>query len=238
VSLKLFGVIPQSRVFQSLILYCPTVLVLYRIPLSINYTSPLGGAVPVACHINTFPLNYRPEPDTTPELTPDQASFYQSQIGVLRWCVELGRVDIITEVVSELASYLALPRQGHLEAVFHLFNFLEKRHNARIVFDPSYPTIEMGAFKECDWKAFYGNVQEAIPPNAPVPKGKDVDLRLFVDSDHAGDQHIRRSRKGFLIYLNSAPITWFSKKQSTIETSGCRICCYEAGNGNFAWYTL
>jgi Reverse transcriptase (RNA-dependent DNA polymerase) len=165
-----------------------------------------------------FPLNYRPELDTTPELSSDQASFYQTQIGVLRWCVELGRIDIITEV-SELASYLALPREGHLEAVFHLFNFLEKRHNARIVFDPSYPTIEMGAFKECDWKAFYGNLQEAIPPSAPGPRGKDVDLRLFVDSDHAGDQRTRRSRTGFLIYLNSAPITWFSKKQSTIETS-------------------
>jgi hypothetical protein len=156
-----------------------------------------------------FPLNYRPELDTTPELSPNQASFYQTQISVLRWCVELGRIDIITEV-SELASYLALPREGHLEGVFH---------NARIVFDPSYPTIDMSAFKECDWQTFYGNVREAIPPNAPVPRGKDVDLRLFVDSDHAGDQNTRRSRTGFLIYLNSAPITWFSKKQSTIKTS-------------------
>lgn len=51
-----------------------------------------------------FPLNYAPELDSTPQLDPDQASFYQSQIGVLRWCVELGRVDIITEV-SELASF-------------------------------------------------------------------------------------------------------------------------------------
>lgn len=118
-----------------------------------------------------FPLNYRPKLDTTPELTPDQATFYQTQIGVLRWCVELGRIDIITEV-SELASYLALQREGHLEAVFHLFNFLDKRHNARILFDPSYPTIDMGAFKEYDWKAFYGNMQEAIPPNAPIPRGK------------------------------------------------------------------
>ncbi|KAI2513193.1 hypothetical protein MHU86_1231 [Fragilaria crotonensis] len=165
-----------------------------------------------------FPLNYHPELDTTPELKADQASFYQTQIGVLRWCVELGRIDIITEV-SELASYLALPREGHLEAVFHLFNFLEKRHNARIVFDPTYPEIDMRAFKECDWRAFYGNAKEALPPNAPTPRGKDVDLRLFVDSDHAGDKKTRRSRTGFLIYLNSAPITWFSKKQSTIETS-------------------
>ena len=51
-----------------------------------------------------FHLNCALELDTTQELNPDQASFYQTQVGVLRWCVELGRIDIITEV-SELASY-------------------------------------------------------------------------------------------------------------------------------------
>jgi hypothetical protein len=58
-----------------------------------------------------------------------------------------------------------------------------------------------------------------VPPNAPAPRGKDVDLRMFVDSDHAGDKRVRRSRTGFLIYLNMSLVTWFSKKQSTIETS-------------------
>ncbi len=132
--------------------------------------------------------------------------------------MELGRIDIITEV-SELSSFLAMPREGHLDAVFHLFNYLEKRHKARIVFDPCYPTIDMTSFKECDWSSFYGNVQKAIPPNAPKPRGKDVDLRMFVDFDHAGDKQTRRSRTGFIIFLNMAPIVWFSKKQSTIETS-------------------
>ena len=100
----------------------------------------------------------------------------------------------------------------------------------------------MSDLKECDWKAFFGNVREAIPPNAPVlvPQRIDVDLRLFVDSDHAGDQNTRRSRTGFLIYLNSAPITWFSKKQSTHRNEFIRgpVCCYEARNGDFAWHTL
>jgi hypothetical protein len=77
----------------------------------------------------------------------------------------------------------------------------------------------MNSFKECDWKHFYDDAQEAIPPNAPAPRGKDVDLRMFVDSDHAGDKLTRRSRTGFVIYLNMAPIIWYSKKQSTIETS-------------------
>ena len=165
-----------------------------------------------------FPLKYAPELDVSPLLDATMASFYHTQIGVLRWCVELGRVDIITEV-SELSTYLAQPRDGHLDAVFHIFNYLEKRHNSRIVFDPTYPIIDMSSFKDCDWKQYYGNAKEAIPPNAPEARGKEVDLRLFVDSDHANDQRTRRSRTGYIIYLNMAPITWFSKKQSTIETS-------------------
>jgi len=165
-----------------------------------------------------FPAGYIPELDTSPELNDKDASFYQSQIGVVRWCVELGRIDIITEV-STLASHVALPREGHLEALFHLFAYLDRKHNARIVFDPSYPDIDMSVFKECDWKQFYGDVHEAVPPNAPKPRGKDVDLRMYVDSDFAGDQLTRRSRSGFLIYMNMAPIVWFSKKQATIETS-------------------
>ena len=46
-----------------------------------------------------------------------------------------------------------------------------------------------------------------------------MDLRMFVDSDHAGDKLTRRSRTGFMIYMNTALILALSKKQSTIETS-------------------
>jgi hypothetical protein len=51
------------------------------------------------------------------------------------------------------------------------------------------------------------------------PRGKDVDLRLFVDSDHAYEQFTRSSRTGFVVYLNMAPIVWFSKRQPTVESS-------------------
>jgi hypothetical protein len=116
-----------------------------------------------------FPANYIPEIDTSPELGDEDASFYQLQIGVLQWIVELGHIDIITEV-STLSSHVVMPRQGHLEALFHLFGYLGKKHNARIVFDPSYSEIDMTVFKECDWKHFYGDVKEAIPLNAPTPR--------------------------------------------------------------------
>ena len=42
---------------------------------------------------------------------------------------------------------------------------------------------------------------------------------MFVDSDHKGDTLSCRSRSGFLIYVNMALVQWFSKKQSTVETS-------------------
>lgn len=162
--------------------------------------------------------DYVSELDEIPELDADKASYYQSQIGILHWMVELGRVDIITEV-SKLASHLALPREGYLDAVFHIYAYLKRRHNARIVFDPSYPDIDLSKFQEHDWKRFYGDVKEAIPMDMPEPRGKEVDLRLFVDSDHANDKSARRSRSGFFIFLNSALIMWLSKKQATIETS-------------------
>jgi hypothetical protein len=62
-------------------------------------------------------------------------------------------------------------------------------------------------------------VKEMIPSDAPVPHGKELDLRLFVDSDHASEQFTRRSITVFVIYLNMAPIVWFSKHQPTVESS-------------------
>ncbi len=53
-------------------------------------------------------------------------------------------------------------------------------------------------------------------------------MRAFVDSDHAGDTITRRrSRTGFMVFLNCSPIHWFSKKQgSSCETSsfGSKFC--------------
>jgi hypothetical protein len=53
----------------------------------------------------------------------------------------------------------------------------------------------------------------------PEPLGKSVQMTTFVDSDHAGDKVTRRSRTGVLVFLNRAPVVWFSKKQNSIETS-------------------
>ena len=156
--------------------------------------------------------------DISDPLTPDQASFYQHLIGVLRWMVEIGRIDIATEV-SILSSYLAYPRDGHLSTALFIMGYLKQKHNSRLVFDPTYPDIDHSDFPKYNWTEFYHGAEEAIPPDMPEPLGKEVDLRMFVDSDHAGDKKTRRSRTGFLIFCNMALINWVSKKQPTIESS-------------------
>ena len=87
-----------------------------------------------------------------------------------------------------------------------------------MVFDPTYPNPDMSMFQEHGLCDFYGDMKEAITTNAPVPRGKEVDPRIFVDSDHEGDKITRRYRNGNIISMNNAPIAWLYKKQATIET--------------------
>ena len=56
------------------------------------------------------------------------------------------------------------------------------------MFDPTYPKINESSFKYFDWRGFYGDMLEAIPPNEPVSRGKELYLRMFVDSDHECDR--------------------------------------------------
>ena len=68
-------------------------------------------------------------------------------------------------------------------------------------------------------KKAYPDAVEDLPPNVPLPRGKPLSMFVFVDSDHAGDKVTRRSQTGILLYLNSAPIVWYSKRQATVESS-------------------
>ena len=165
--------------------------------------------------------SYRPELDVSPELNASDAVYYMSLIGVLRWIVELGRVDVCLEC-SLLSSHLALPREGHMLQLFQIFAYLKKYHNTEMVYDPSDPTIDESSFELRDWTSSeFGHLQgkEELPPNMPEPRGLGFTMRAKVDADHASDTTTRRSRTGFIVYLNCAPVYWMSKKQTSVESS-------------------
>jgi hypothetical protein len=164
-----------------------------------------------------FISTYKPELDVSPELKHEGHRYYQELIGVLRWAIELGRLDILLEV-SLLSAFLACPRVGHLDAVLQIFSYLKWNPKRKLLLDGSYPRIK-NYFPKDDWFDFYRDAKEAVPPNAPKPRGKPVSTHCFVDAGHAGDKTTRRSQTGVLIFLNRAPVVWYSKRSNTVETS-------------------
>ena len=165
--------------------------------------------------------SYWPELDVSRELTPLLSSYYMSLIGILMWIVELGRVDICLEV-SMMSSHMVIPRQGRLDQALHIFGRLEKYHNTEMVFDPRNPVIDEKKFEKQDWTSSeFGHVDgvDALPVNAPAPRGVGLSIMGKIYADHAADTVMRRSQIGFLIYINCDLVNWFSKKQASVGSS-------------------
>ena len=111
---------------------------------------------------NPFVVGYRPETDMTDPLDPDRASYYQTMIVVMRWMVEIGRIDIATEC-SLLSPHLEYPREGHFKCALHMMSYLKRKNNSQLFFDPTYPDIDFDTFNDgAEWKKFYGDVTEAF----------------------------------------------------------------------------
>ena len=161
---------------------------------------------------------YKPELDVSQELKADGLQQYQELVGVLRWSVEIGRVDILLET-SMMSAHLALPRIGHLEQVLHIFGYLKSHPKRKLAFDTAHPKIDERRFHKYDWHDFYREAKEAIPGDMPEPLGNPVSTHCFVDADLAGNTVTRRSQTGILIFINKAPIIWHSKRQNTVEAS-------------------
>ena len=124
--------------------------------------------------------------------------------------------------VSMMSSHLALPRVGHLKEVFHMFAYLKAHSNTELVFDPTPVDFDRNLFERQDWSYSpygYEGLSETLPEGMPIPHGPSMTIRVYVDSDHAGDLITHRSHTGFIVFLNNLPIYWSSKKQGSCETS-------------------
>ena len=101
-----------------------------------------NGINTLAQEVRTLPIrvkypwtsNYRPDTDTSPELFLPRAAYYQSRIGILRWITELRRLGITMET-SAMASMMAMPREGRLDQILHMFVYLRIKNNSLMVFD-------------------------------------------------------------------------------------------------------
>lgn len=144
---------------------------------------------------------------------------------MLRWLCEIGRVDILTET-SLLSTYLCSPRSGHLQQVLHVFKYLWDNKRFKCVFDPRYIDIndnhlppEKQAFNRATYMSeLYPDAIDDKPKNKPWPRGRKVQITCFVDAEHAG-KTLQEGPGQVLIYVNRAPIIWWSKLQNIAQCS-------------------
>ena len=165
--------------------------------------------------------DYIPELDAMEELQNDEVNYYQELIGILHWATEIGRVDILHEV-SILSEYQVNPRRGHMNAMFHVFGYLKQNPKRTLCFSPLWPDLSGGHFNyeaAKDFKEFYIDAEEEIPAGAPKSRDEEVVMTAYVDASHASNKKTRRSHTRYLIFINMAPIVWYSKRQRTVESS-------------------
>ena len=68
-------------------------------------------------------------------------------------------------------------------------------------------------------KEVYIDAIKNLPSNALKPQGKSLQINCFVNADHGRDKITRRLQTGIILFGNSVPLIWYSKRQNTIKSS-------------------
>ena len=144
---------------------------------------------------------YRTGIDATNVLGDDLQSSYLQLIGVLRWAIELGRIDIITKV-SVIYQNQCNPREGQLDGLYRIFWYLKYKFSSgnnynvvRLVYYARQPEVDNRLFTQsaqyqCNY--FYPDAEDLLLPNMTKPRGCSMKVRTYVDADHAGNLATRR----------------------------------------------
>ncbi len=170
-----------------------------------------------------------PEEDESGILDNEKHRLYQSMIGMLQWTVSIGRIDICY-AVSSMSRFCVCPRMGHLHRVFRIFGYLKKYPNKAIGIVERDPIVNKDILQEithnCDFEDHYAYAHEEIDERFPEPKGEELPVSIFFDSDHAHDRVTGRLISGVIVMVRCTPITWKSRRQGAIATSTHRAEFY------------
>jgi hypothetical protein len=98
----------------------------------------------------------------------------------------------IVATVGVVAQFFNNPRLAHWQAVKRLLRYLQGLQNLVLGYSPD------------------------------LLNKKTLELCGFCDSDWGGDVDTRRSTTGYVFLLGGAPVSWASKKQSTISLSSTK----------------
>lgn len=160
-----------------------------------------------------------PELDCSDLVGDEDARTYLTLIGQMQWLINLGRYDIASATTT-LSSFRVAPRTGHLDRAKRVYGYLHHAPHGAIRFRTGEPDYSSLPDQDFDWcRSVYGDVQEQIPLDIPVPRGKFVQPTTYVDANLMHCKVTGKSLTATLHLLNGTVIDGHSKKQGTVETA-------------------
>ena len=104
-------------------------------------------------------------------------------IGQLHWAVNLGRYDILAQVMS-MSRFGLAPKIGHLERLKRLYGYVCKTKHFAIRYRTREPNYSHLPVQEHDWsRTVYGNDNEEIPKDIPKLLGIRAITTTFLDAN-------------------------------------------------------
>ena len=163
--------------------------------------------------------NDHPELDTSDDADLGKTKDVQSMVRQLQWLVSLIRFDIHSAVVT-MSRYRTSPKEGHVDRCKRIYGYISEMDHGRLRFRTEKPDFSNLPPQDFDWsRSVYGDVEEMIPEDAPIPRGRYVVTTTYVDANLHHDHVTGRSLIGIPHFVNSTPIDWFFKKPPTVEST-------------------
>ena len=90
-----------------------------------------------------------------------------------------------------------------MEVLYNVFAYLKNHKDmGKLYYDLKTPEVDELVFNNnADWKDFYCDVEEELPPKMPEPRGNVIKISAFVDANHAGNVVTRQSHSGIIIFV-------------------------------------
>jgi hypothetical protein len=133
--------------------------------------------------------------------------------------ITLGRFNVGTLVMT-MSGFQIAPREGHIKRLRRICGHLAHFSNGCIRIKMEKPDYSGLSEYDQDWlRSVYGDVKEALPKNCPEPRGKSICTTTHKDGNLYHNVSTGRAVTGVLHFINKTPIDWYSRKQSTVETT-------------------
>jgi hypothetical protein len=143
------------------------------------------------CRAVTTPL----DPGASDTLVPYQGSAAEDQIKLyqsLVGCINYLATQTRCDIAftaSALSRFLVNPAPAHIKSAKRALQYLK------------------------------GTIMYSITLGGPKYGPNNLDIRLYTDSDYAGDRHTYKSTSGYVSFVAGGPVSWQSKRQSVVAQS-------------------